>query len=74
MDDPQRVSDATPQIVQEQFRSFEELDECSAGDVLRLDTTRSLDMQLAEIARAVGPSRSRLAPGLAGGSVVFRCG
>jgi len=51
--DPQRISDATPQIAEEQFRVFGELDECSAGDVLRLDTTQSLDMQLAEVARAV---------------------
>ena len=53
MDDPRRISDATPQIAEEQFRSFEELDEPSDGNVLRLDTTRSLDMQLAEVARAV---------------------
>jgi aminoglycoside phosphotransferase family enzyme/predicted kinase len=53
MHDPGRISDATPRIVEEQFRSFEELDERSDGDVLRLDTTEPLDMQLAALARAV---------------------
>ncbi len=53
MRDPQRISDATPQIAEEQFRSFEELDELSDGGVLRLDTTQSLDAQVAEVARAV---------------------
>ena len=51
--DPRRVSDATPQIAEEQFRSFEELDEHSEGTVLRLDTAQVLDAQIAEIARAV---------------------
>jgi hypothetical protein len=47
------VSDATPQIADEQFRSFEELDEHSEGTVLRLDTAQVLDAQIDEIARAV---------------------
>ena len=47
------MSDATPQIAEEQFRSFEELDERSEGTVLRLDTAQVLDVQIAEIARAV---------------------
>jgi aminoglycoside phosphotransferase family enzyme/predicted kinase len=51
--DPRRVSDATPQIAEEQFRSFEELDEHSEGAVLRLETAQVLDVQIAEIARAV---------------------
>ena len=51
--DPRRVSDATPQIAEEQFHSFEELDEHSDGTVLRLDTAQVLDVQIAEIARAV---------------------
>ena len=51
--DPGRVSDATPQIAEEQFHSFEELDEHSEGTVLRLDTAQVLDVQIAEIARAV---------------------
>ena len=53
MRDPRRISDATPQIAEEQFRAFEELDELADGDVLRLDTTQSLDMQVAEVACAV---------------------
>jgi len=51
--DPQRVSDATPQIAEEQFRAFEELDELSEESVLRLDTTRSIDAQIADVAHAV---------------------
>jgi aminoglycoside phosphotransferase family enzyme/predicted kinase len=50
--DPQRVSDATPQIAEEQFWAFAELDELPADSVLRLDTAQSLDAQVAEIARA----------------------
>jgi len=51
--DPQRVSDATPQIAEEQLRSFEEFDELSDGSVLRLDTAQALDAQVAEVAGAV---------------------
>ena len=51
--DPRRVSDATPQITAEQFRSFEEPDQHSEGTILRLDTAQVLDVQIAEIARAV---------------------
>ncbi|MGA2319176.1 MAG: AAA family ATPase [Solirubrobacteraceae bacterium] len=51
--DPQRVSDATPQIAEEQFRAFEELDERTDGSILRLDTAQALDLQIAEVARAV---------------------
>ena len=55
--DPQRISDATPQLAEEQYRAFEELDELPAGAVLRLDTTLSLDAQLAALARAVDRDR-----------------
>jgi len=51
--DPQRVSDATPQIAEEQFRAFEELDELPDNSVLRLDTDQALDTQIAEVTRAV---------------------
>jgi aminoglycoside phosphotransferase family enzyme/predicted kinase len=51
--DPQRVSDATPQIAEQQFRAFEELDELSDDSVLRLDTAQSMDAQIAAVARAV---------------------
>jgi predicted kinase len=51
--DPQRVSDATPQIAEAQFRAFEEFDEHSEGSVLRLDTAQRLDGQVADIARAL---------------------
>jgi predicted kinase len=51
--DPRRVSDATPQIAEEQFRAFEELEESSDGSVLRLDTAGAVSAQVAEVARAV---------------------
>ena len=51
--DPQRVSDATPQVAEDQFHAFEELDELPEDSVLRLDTSQTLDAQIAEIARAV---------------------
>ncbi len=47
---PGHVSDATPEIVERQHRDFDE----PAGDgVVRLDTSLSLDAQVAELARAV---------------------
>jgi aminoglycoside phosphotransferase family enzyme/predicted kinase len=51
--DPARLSDATPQIAEEQFRAFEEIDELPAGNVLRLDTAQPLEDQLAELALGV---------------------
>jgi predicted kinase len=56
LSDPRRMSDATPQITEQQFRSFEELDERTDGSLLRLDTTRELGAQVAEVARAVDRS------------------
>lgn len=53
LQDPARVSDATPEIAEQQFRGFEEFDEHSEGPVLRLDTSHALDVQIAEIAGAV---------------------
>jgi len=47
------VSDATPQIVAEHYRTFEELTELPSEGVLELDTERPLDVQVAEVARAV---------------------
>jgi aminoglycoside phosphotransferase family enzyme/predicted kinase len=51
--DARRVSDATPQITERQFRGFEELDEPSDGSLLRLDATQAMDAQVAAVARAV---------------------
>ena len=51
--DPARVSDATPQIAEEQFCVFQEIDELPAGNVLRLDTAQPLEEQLAELALGV---------------------
>ena len=56
LSDPRRMSDATPQIAEEQFRSFEELDERADGSLLRLDTTQEVGAQVAEVARAVDRS------------------
>ncbi|HME03027.1 MAG TPA: AAA family ATPase [Solirubrobacteraceae bacterium] len=53
MQDPRRVSDATPAIAEEQARSFEEFDEHAEGRVLTLDTARALDTQIDELAGAV---------------------
>jgi aminoglycoside phosphotransferase family enzyme/predicted kinase len=53
MGDPGRVSDATPEVVAEHFGSFEELDELPAGEVLDLDSSRSLEAQVGEVARNV---------------------
>jgi aminoglycoside phosphotransferase family enzyme/predicted kinase len=51
--DPARLSDATPQIAEEQFRVFEEIDELPAANVLRLDTAQPVENQLAELALGV---------------------
>ena len=51
--DPARVSDATPQIAEEQLRAFEEIDELPAANVLRLDTAQPVEDQLAELALGV---------------------
>ena len=51
--DPTRLSDATPEIAEEQFRVFEELDELPAANVLRLDTAQPVEDQLAELALGV---------------------
>ncbi len=48
-----RVSDATPEIAAEQHRRFDELDELDRGMVLRLDTRRPLEEQLATLTAAV---------------------
>jgi uncharacterized protein len=61
--DPQRISDATPQIAEEQFHAFEELDELPSNSVLRLNTTQTVDTQVAEVTRAVD---RRSAEGCAG--------
>ncbi len=53
MQSSQRRSDATPRIVAEQFRSFEPVDELPSGSVLALDAEQTLDVQVAEVTRAV---------------------
>ncbi|HXR29496.1 MAG TPA: AAA family ATPase [Solirubrobacteraceae bacterium] len=47
------VSDATPQVVAEQNRSYEALEELPAETVLTLDAQRSLEDQVAEVTGAV---------------------
>ena len=68
MRDPQHVSDATPQLAEEQFHAFEELDELPERCVLRLDTARALDAQVDEVAAAV--DRCRASPGMGDGGMV----
>ncbi len=53
MQSPERVSDATPRIVAEQFRSFQPLDELPVGSLLALDTDLTIDVQAATVTRAV---------------------
>jgi aminoglycoside phosphotransferase family enzyme/predicted kinase len=53
LEDPARLSDATPKVAEEQFRAFEEIDELPAANLLRLDTTQPLEDQLAELALGV---------------------
>jgi len=53
MRDAERVSDATPEIVAEQYLSFQALEELPPQSVLRLDAARPLQEQVAEVARAV---------------------
>jgi len=53
MHDAERISDATPQIVAEQYRSFEPLRELPPASVLELDTRGALAAQVAEVTRAV---------------------
>jgi aminoglycoside phosphotransferase family enzyme/predicted kinase len=52
MHDAGRVSDATPEIVAAQYRSFEPLEELPSGEVLQLSTQQPLDAQVAEVAQA----------------------
>jgi uncharacterized protein len=53
MHSPERVSDATPQIVAAQFRSFQPLEELPAQSVLALDCEQGIDLQVAAVTRAV---------------------
>jgi uncharacterized protein len=53
MHEGRRVSDATPEIVAEQHDAFEALQELPAESVLMLDTEPPLDVQVAEVTRAV---------------------
>ncbi|HYM44913.1 MAG TPA: AAA family ATPase [Solirubrobacteraceae bacterium] len=71
MGDVARVSDATPEIAAEQFRSFQELDELPAEQVLGLDAGQPLHAQVAAVALAVdrlpAPGDGASADGPAGG-------
>jgi uncharacterized protein len=51
--DPRRISDASPEIVAEQYRSFQALEELAPDNVLVLDTQLALDAQAARITRAM---------------------
>jgi uncharacterized protein len=51
--DPARVSDAGPQVVAEQYRSFQPLEELPPEDVLGLDTRLALRIQVSEVTRAI---------------------
>jgi predicted kinase len=49
----ERVSDATPQIVAEQFRSFQQLDEVPPGCLLALNTEQTINVQVVEVTRTI---------------------
>jgi len=51
--DAKRVSDASPAIVAEQYRSFQPLEELPLKDVLGLDTQLALDVQASKVTRAM---------------------
>ncbi len=51
--DPARVSDAGPQIVAEQYRSFQPLQELAPEDVLGVDTRWPLRTQVVEVTSAI---------------------
>lgn len=68
MDDPNRVSDADPELVARRYRAFEPLDELPRGSVLRLNTEQSLDAQVALVARAVDRRLDRQGLPIGGGS------
>jgi hypothetical protein len=53
MHNPERISDATPRIVTEQFRRFQPLEELPAQSVLALDGEQDIDVQVAGVTRAV---------------------
>ncbi len=51
--DPLSVSDAGPEIVAEQYASFQPLEELAPGDVLVVDTQNGLDLQVGRVTRGV---------------------
>ncbi len=51
--EPTRVSDASPEIVAEQYRSFQPLEELPSMSVLGLDTQLALDVQAVRVTRAI---------------------
>lgn len=53
MQSSERVSDATPQVVADQFHHFETLDELPEGCVLAVDCEQSVQAQMAALTRAV---------------------
>lgn len=61
-----RISDATPEVVVAQFHRFQALDELPAANVLLLDCEQSIDVQVAEVVRAVDERMRCRAPASAG--------
>jgi aminoglycoside phosphotransferase family enzyme/predicted kinase len=53
MQSPNRVSDATPQVVAAQFHRFQTLDELPQECVLALDSEQSVEAQMTALTRAV---------------------
>ena len=53
MREPEHVSDATPAVVAEHYRSFQALSELAPGEVLELDSELPLEDQVAQVTRAL---------------------
>ncbi len=60
MHDPDRISDADPHIVAQQYRSFQPLEELAPGSVIELDASHTLDVQVDEVTRGIDGRLARL--------------
>lgn len=69
MSDPDRVSDAGPELIARLYNAFEPLDELPPGTVLTLDAEQPLEAQVAQVARAIDRRLDRRGLPIGGGSV-----
>lgn len=57
--EPGHVSDATPEIVERQYRDFDEPEEREADVLVEIDTSAALDAQVAELTQAIDRPAAR---------------